>query len=237
MAASRSPTSPSACDLPPSTAHRLLSTLEKMGYVYQAGDLGLWYVGLQAFTVGAGFLANRDFVAQSHAVHAPPDGAVRRDRESRDPRRHRGRVHRPGPVPRDDAHPREARQPRAAARVGRRQGDLRLAARRADRRDPQGEGPAAHHAAHDRRAGDDVGGAQGDPPARLFVRRRGARARHALRRRDDLRRARRAAGRDLAGRTVVAAARRADTAAGPASSRTPPRSSRARLGGRWPHPY
>ncbi len=39
-----------------------------MGYVYQAGDLGLWYVGLQAFTVGAGFLANRDFVAQSH-VH------------------------------------------------------------------------------------------------------------------------------------------------------------------------
>jgi IclR family acetate operon transcriptional repressor len=53
--------------LPPSTTHRLLSTLERMGYVYQAGDLGLWYVGLQAFTVGAGFLANRDFVAQSHA--------------------------------------------------------------------------------------------------------------------------------------------------------------------------
>ena len=53
-------------DLPPSTTHRLLSTLERMGYVYQAGDLGLWYVGLQAFTVGAGFLANRDFVAQSH---------------------------------------------------------------------------------------------------------------------------------------------------------------------------
>ena len=52
--------------LPPSTAHRLLSTLERMGYVYQAGDLGLWYVGLQAFAVGAGFLANRDFVAQSH---------------------------------------------------------------------------------------------------------------------------------------------------------------------------
>ena len=53
--------------LAPSTAHRLLSTLEKMGYVYQAGDLGLWYVGLQAFTVGTTFLANRDFVAQSHA--------------------------------------------------------------------------------------------------------------------------------------------------------------------------
>ena len=31
--------------LPASTTHRLLSTLERMGYVYQAGDLGLWYVG------------------------------------------------------------------------------------------------------------------------------------------------------------------------------------------------
>src|SRR5499433_993034 len=53
--------------LAPSTVHRLLATLERMGYVYQAGDLGLWYVGLQAFTVGTTFLANRDFVAQSHA--------------------------------------------------------------------------------------------------------------------------------------------------------------------------
>ncbi|MEP7328497.1 MAG: IclR family transcriptional regulator C-terminal domain-containing protein [Betaproteobacteria bacterium] len=52
--------------LPPSTAHRLLATLEKMGYVYQGGELGRWYVGLHAFTVGSSFLANRDFVAQSH---------------------------------------------------------------------------------------------------------------------------------------------------------------------------
>ena len=52
--------------LPPSTTHRLLSTLEKMGYVYQSEELARWYVGLQAFTVGAGFLANRDFVGQSH---------------------------------------------------------------------------------------------------------------------------------------------------------------------------
>jgi IclR family acetate operon transcriptional repressor len=53
-------------ELAPSTAHRLLATLEKMGYVYQGGDLARWYVGLQAFTVGSSFLANRDFVAQSH---------------------------------------------------------------------------------------------------------------------------------------------------------------------------
>jgi IclR family acetate operon transcriptional repressor len=53
--------------LPPSTTHRLLATLEKMGYVYQAGDLGLWYIGLQAFTVGSSFLANRDFATHSHA--------------------------------------------------------------------------------------------------------------------------------------------------------------------------
>ena len=52
--------------LAPSTAHRLLATLEKMGYVYQGGEMGRWYIGLQAFTVGTSFLANRDFVAQSH---------------------------------------------------------------------------------------------------------------------------------------------------------------------------
>jgi IclR family acetate operon transcriptional repressor len=52
--------------LPPSTTHRLLTTLERMGYVYQAGELGRWYVGLQAFAVGSSFLASRDFVAQSH---------------------------------------------------------------------------------------------------------------------------------------------------------------------------
>ena len=78
---------------------------------------------------------------------------------------------------------------------------------------------------------------RGDPPARLVVRRRGARARHALRGRADLRRARRAARRDLAGRTLVAPARRAVSDSSGRSSRTRPKSSLCSLGGRWPHPY
>jgi IclR family acetate operon transcriptional repressor len=53
-------------ELPTSTTHRLLATLEATGYVFQAGDLGLWYIGIEAFTVGSSFLSNRDFVAQSH---------------------------------------------------------------------------------------------------------------------------------------------------------------------------
>src|SRR3954454_23263157 len=52
--------------LPPSTTDRLLATLEKMNYVYQGGELLLWYIGLQAYRVGSSFLSNRDFVAQSH---------------------------------------------------------------------------------------------------------------------------------------------------------------------------
>ncbi|MBS0321102.1 MAG: helix-turn-helix domain-containing protein [Proteobacteria bacterium] len=52
--------------LAPSTAHRLLATLERGGYVRQTGPLGLWYIGLSAFTVGSSFLFNRDFVAESH---------------------------------------------------------------------------------------------------------------------------------------------------------------------------
>jgi IclR family acetate operon transcriptional repressor len=48
-----------------STTHRLLATLEAMGYVYQRGDLGFWYVGVKAFSVGCAFIANRDLVAQT----------------------------------------------------------------------------------------------------------------------------------------------------------------------------
>jgi len=50
-----------------STAHRLLNTLEKMNYVHQSGDLGLWTIGLTAFTVGSAFVSHRDFAIQSHS--------------------------------------------------------------------------------------------------------------------------------------------------------------------------
>ena len=49
-----------------STTHRLLNTLEKTGFVYQAGPLGLWQVGLKAFVIGSAFLQSRDLLPQSH---------------------------------------------------------------------------------------------------------------------------------------------------------------------------
>ncbi len=54
-------------ELAPSTAHRLLNTLADAGFVYQSGDTGLWYIGLKTYRVGASFLANRDFIGESHA--------------------------------------------------------------------------------------------------------------------------------------------------------------------------
>jgi IclR family acetate operon transcriptional repressor len=50
-----------------STAHRLLNTLEKMHYVHQDGELGVWTIGLKAFTVGSAFVSHRDFAIQSHS--------------------------------------------------------------------------------------------------------------------------------------------------------------------------
>jgi IclR family acetate operon transcriptional repressor len=50
-------------DLAPSTAHRLLKGLEAHRFVAQDTARGLWFVGVQAFTVGAGFLRDRDVVA------------------------------------------------------------------------------------------------------------------------------------------------------------------------------
>jgi IclR family acetate operon transcriptional repressor len=48
--------------LPPSTAHRLLTTLQTERFVRFEGGAGLWQVGLQSFRVGAAFAA-RDLVS------------------------------------------------------------------------------------------------------------------------------------------------------------------------------
>jgi IclR family acetate operon transcriptional repressor len=53
--------------LAPSTAHRLLNTLADTGFVFQAPDSGLWYIGLKTYRVGCAFVSNRDFVGESHA--------------------------------------------------------------------------------------------------------------------------------------------------------------------------
>ncbi|WP_413206795.1 IclR family transcriptional regulator C-terminal domain-containing protein [Rhodospirillum sp. A1_3_36] len=46
--------------LPPSTAHRLLTTLQQEGFVRFDGEHALWSVGARAFTVGAAFARDRD---------------------------------------------------------------------------------------------------------------------------------------------------------------------------------
>lgn len=51
--------------LPNSTTHRLLTTLEAMGFARQTPDLGLWQVGVEAFRVGNAFLRSRDIVEQA----------------------------------------------------------------------------------------------------------------------------------------------------------------------------
>jgi len=48
-----------------STTHRLLNTLEQAGFVRKDPELGLWYIGLKAFSVGNAFLASRDVVMQA----------------------------------------------------------------------------------------------------------------------------------------------------------------------------
>ena len=48
--------------LPPSTAHRLLTTLEQERYVHFDHERRLWSVGVQAFITGAAFLRTRNLV-------------------------------------------------------------------------------------------------------------------------------------------------------------------------------
>lgn len=49
--------------MPPATTHRILNTFEELGFVEQDPELGLWFIGLKAFTVGKAFLNRRDFIS------------------------------------------------------------------------------------------------------------------------------------------------------------------------------
>lgn len=53
--------------LPAATTHRLLNTFEELGYVQQDEELGRWYIGVKAFTVGNAFLNRRDYIATARA--------------------------------------------------------------------------------------------------------------------------------------------------------------------------
>lgn len=53
--------------LPPSTAHRLLKSLEQRGYLRQDEERGLWFIGVKAFVVGSAFIRSRDIVAIARA--------------------------------------------------------------------------------------------------------------------------------------------------------------------------
>lgn len=48
-----------------STAHRLLSTLERQGFIYQDPERARWYVGVKAFAIGNAFLTGRNVVVQA----------------------------------------------------------------------------------------------------------------------------------------------------------------------------
>jgi len=49
--------------LPNSTTHRLLTTMQQLGFVRQVGELGHWSVGAHAFIVGSSFLQSRNLLA------------------------------------------------------------------------------------------------------------------------------------------------------------------------------
>lgn len=54
--------------LPPSTAHRLLTTLESERFVQYDSAAGIWRIGLSAFLVGAGFQRTRDVLRVARPV-------------------------------------------------------------------------------------------------------------------------------------------------------------------------
>lgn len=54
--------------VPPSTAHRILTTLEAHNYVHHEEERGLWLIGVRAFEVGSSFLRNRKLAATGRAI-------------------------------------------------------------------------------------------------------------------------------------------------------------------------
>jgi len=54
--------------LAPSTAHRLLSSLQALDFVSFEQDNSRWFVGLAAFRAGAGYLRRRDHIASARKV-------------------------------------------------------------------------------------------------------------------------------------------------------------------------
>lgn len=63
--------------LSPSTAHRLLTTLEQERYVHFDAERKLWTVGVQAFVAGSAFLKTRNLVAAAR----PPMRALMEESE------------------------------------------------------------------------------------------------------------------------------------------------------------
>ena len=55
-------------ELAPSTAHRLLTTLEQRQFVYLDKQTGHWQVGVRCFSVGNAFLQRRNLVVQSYPL-------------------------------------------------------------------------------------------------------------------------------------------------------------------------
>ena len=55
-------------EMAPSTAHRLLTTLEGRGFADQDREQGTWRIGVGAFRVGSAFLRNRKVVTLGRAV-------------------------------------------------------------------------------------------------------------------------------------------------------------------------
>ena len=54
--------------LPNSTTHRLLTTMQQLGFVRQVGELGHWSIGAHAVVVGSSFLQSRNLLAIVHPV-------------------------------------------------------------------------------------------------------------------------------------------------------------------------